>query len=66
MSNPLKPDTATLIKLGSLIIHYQEYISSDGHYLDRNAIDSLEGDEDVKEWIKEMDKLAFLPKKRGK
>lgn len=64
MSNPLKPEATTLIKVGSLLIHYQEYNSSDCHALDKAAIDSLEKDPDVIQWIKEMTELALLPVKR--
>lgn len=60
----LKPDAQLLIKLGSLITHYQEFTSKKGHEFDKVAIDSLEADEDVKEWMKQMDAMAFLPQKR--
>ena len=58
------PSPQLLIKLGSIIVHYQELNSSDGHYLDRAALDTLLSDEEVIEWMEGMDKLAFLPKMR--
>jgi hypothetical protein len=60
----LKPTPQLLIKLGSIIVHYQELLSSDGHYMDKAALDSLLNDEDVIQWMKQMDDNAFLPKKR--
>jgi len=60
----LKPTPQLLIKLGSIIVHYKEFLSSDGHYMDKVALDSLLSDEDVIEWFEQMDKMAFLPKIR--
>jgi hypothetical protein len=60
----LKPSPQLLIKLGSLIVHYQEWTSDAGHILDKSAIDSIERDEEFIQWIKQMDGNAFLPKKR--
>jgi hypothetical protein len=60
----LKPSPQLLIKLGSLIVHYAEFISKDGHALDKNSIDSLLKDEEVNQWLKRMDENAFLPKRR--
>lgn len=62
----LKPTPQLLIKLGSIIVHQQELNSSDGHYMDKSALDSLLGDPEVIEWMKGMDKMAFLPVKRKK
>lgn len=64
-ADELKPSPQLLIKLGSLITHYQEWTSQHGHKLDKSAIDSIEGSEDFKEWMKQMDDNAFLPKKRN-
>ena len=62
----LKPSPQLLIKLGSIIVHYQELNSKNGHHLDQSAIDSLENDPEIIEWFKEMDNDALLPKKRNK
>lgn len=59
-----QPSMQLLIKLGSLIVHYEEYISNKGHQFDKIAIDSLRQDAEVIEWMDEMDKLALLPQKR--
>jgi len=67
MSNdPLKPDVQLLIKLGSLLVHYQEFLSGHGHEFDKITIQQLEKDEKVVEWKKQMDDLALLPLKRNK
>lgn len=62
--NALSPSTRLLVKLGSLITHYQERNSESGHYFDQSAIDSLERDVEVVTWLREMGKLALLPVKR--
>jgi len=64
MNEPLKPSASLLIKLGSLLVHYEEMLSSDGHELDKAAIDSLQQDSEIIDWKKEMTKLALLPLKR--
>lgn len=53
-----------LIKLGSLIVHYQEMTSHKGHLFDKKAIESLEQDPEVIAWFAAMNKLAFLPVRR--
>lgn len=62
----LKPSPQLLIKLGSLIVHYQELNSKDGHALDKISIDALLNDGQVKEWLDGMDAMAFLPVMRNK
>lgn len=62
--NALKPSTKLLVKLGSLIVHYEEAVSADGNPFDWTVIDSLREDPEVKEWIKSMNELGMLPVKR--
>ena len=62
--DPLKPSPALLIALGSLIVHYEELTSPNGHPADKAAIDSLRNLPDVKEWFDIMTQKAFLPVKR--
>lgn len=64
MSDPLKPSTTVLIKLGSIAVHVEEMLSPKGHEFDRHALDTVLNDPEIKEWLKAMDKLAFLPLKR--
>ncbi len=60
----LSPPATTLIKLGSLIIHYQEWTSQSGDIHDKIAIDVLETDPEITAWLSGMTKAAFLPLKR--
>jgi len=62
--DPLKPPAATLVKLGSLVVHYEEWTSGEGHELDKSAIDSLRNEPDVIQWFEEMSKMSMLPVKR--
>lgn len=64
MKGPLYPTATLLVKLGSLIVHYEELTSPGGHPFDREAIDSLLADKDVIEWRAAMDELGMLPVKR--
>ena len=63
-ADPLKPNAGLLVKLGSIVVHYQELCSHKGHYFDQAALTTLESDPEVIEWFKQMTKLAFLPVKR--
>ena len=63
-NDPLKPDLQLLVKLGSLIVHYEEATGPNGHYFDRNTIDDITKHADVQEWFDGMRKMALLPVKR--
>lgn len=58
----LAPSLALLMKLGSIAVHADEMLSTDGHVFDRVALKSLLTDPDVVAWIKKMGEL--LPRKR--
>ena len=62
-SNPLKPSLTLLMKLGSIAVHADEFLSSDGHEFDKAALDSLLQDPKVKEWIMKMGPM--LPRKQN-
>jgi len=64
MSDPLKPSIPLLIKLGSIIVHQEEKMSSQGHWMDQAALDTVRNDPEVVEWLGEMGRMAFLPVKR--
>ena len=64
MSDPLKPAPALLIKIGSMVVHLEEMLSSKGHEFDKHALDTLTNDPEVREWFAAMTKMAFLPVKR--
>jgi len=63
-ANPLKPSPALLCKLGSVLVHADELISSNGHVFDRFALEQLINDPEVKSWLAQMDAMAMIPKKR--
>ena len=62
----LKPSVGVLVKLGSLAVHIDEYLSENGHPYDKEAINTLLSDTELEEWIAEMSKMAMLPEKRNK
>lgn len=64
MKECLKPNTTILIKLGSIYIHIKEGLGVKGHDFDLIALKQLLEDEELKEWIKQMDSLALIPKER--
>lgn len=63
MADPFKPSTSLLVKLGSIAVHAEEFLSLKGHNFDRIALQSVLDDPEVVEWIRAMG--AFLPLKRG-
>ena len=60
----LKPSTALLCKLGSIIVHADELTSPTGHHFDREALRALLTEKEVAQWIEGMSKLALVPLKR--
>lgn len=64
MSDPFKPPITLLVKLGSIAVHLEEILSPSGHIFDRHALQTLWDDEEVKEWLAQMNKMAMLPVKR--
>lgn len=65
MADTLKPSVSLLVKLGSIVVHAEEYFSLGGHPYDKTALDGLLTDPEVREWRNQMDAMAFLPKKRS-
>jgi vacuolar-type H+-ATPase subunit C/Vma6 len=62
--DPLNPNAALLVKLGSIAVHAEEITSPNGHDFDKAALDALLANEDVIEWREAMDALGLLPVKR--
>ena len=60
----LTPNMVVLCKLGSMVVHLQEALSNKGSAFDVQTIIPLIQDKEVNDWLKEMDKMALLPKKR--
>lgn len=65
MADVSKPPISLLCKLGSIAVHAEEFLSEDRHEFDLVALRQLLADSDVKAWLRDMDRLAMLPKKRG-
>lgn len=63
--NPTLPEVSLLIKLGSIAVHVEEFLSPYGHQFDKVALESLLNDPEVKEWIEVMTSRAYLPLKRN-
>jgi hypothetical protein len=57
-SDPLKPQLALLVKLGSIVVHAQEFIDTDNEF-DRIAMIPILDDPEVKRWIDNMG--VYLP-----
>ena len=60
----LKPTPQLLIKIGSALVHAEEFFSIKGRPHDKIAFDAIMNSEEIREWIKEGTKEAFLPVKR--
>jgi hypothetical protein len=58
----LKPSAQLLCKLGSALVHADEYLSDDGREIDRKEFHERVADEEVQQWIEAMGPL--LPLKR--
>ena len=63
-TNPLKPSSSLLSKLGSIIVHMEEATGPKGHPFDEQVMRGLLKDPEVSKWLKGMRKLALLPVKR--
>ena len=57
------PDLSLLVKLGSLIVHLEEYQATN-HPFDKSAIEQLKKDSALIEWFAAMNAAQFLPVKR--
>lgn len=65
-ADPLKhgPSLSLLVKLGSIVVHADEYLSPSAHVFDLEALRVGLRDPEVQEWIKDMG--ALLPVKRNR
>lgn len=63
-NGPFSPTKSLLVKLGSIIIHLQEYQSPRGHPYDLETANSLLNDDEVKRWLGLMNGMGLLPVKR--
>lgn len=60
--DPLKPSLPLLCKLGSIVVHAEEFLSPSGHSLDLEVLKNLFQDAEIRKWIKDM--AVYLPVKR--
>lgn len=63
--DPFDLHTSLVAKLGSILVHIEEYLSPTGHAFDRHVLDSLMKDEEVQEWMEQLREMAMLPRKRS-
>ncbi|MGH3053359.1 MAG: hypothetical protein ACRDL7_00085 [Gaiellaceae bacterium] len=61
-SDPCAPSLSLLSKLGSIVVHAEEFFSPKGHGFDRDVLMILLADADVQAWIRAMG--VYLPVKR--
>lgn len=61
----LQPSVGLLVKLGSVIVHADEFTSPSGHEFDLHAMKQLLADPEVVAWIAAGTKAAMLPLKRS-
>lgn len=59
----MKP-TSLIVKLASIIVHYEEAMSNTGRHYDKEAAESQMKDIEVKECFEILSKNALLPLKR--
>lgn len=64
IGDALKPSPMLLCLLGSIVVHAEELLSSDGHAFDKVALEQALQDPNVAAWREAMDRGGFLPVKR--
>ena len=64
MTDIKSPNLSLLVKLGSIAVHANGLLSPEGHHFDKAALQSLLDDAEVTQWLANMDKQTFLPKRR--
>lgn len=62
-TDPMSPSPALLCKLGSVIVHLEEFLDT-GHAFDREAAKTAREDPEVEEWMGQMSSMGMLPVKR--
>lgn len=61
-AGPLHPSLSLLCKLGSCVVHAEEFLSPGGHQFDAEAIRGIVNDPEIRTWINAMG--PFMPVKR--
>lgn len=52
-------------KLGSMVVHVEEFTSADGHSFDLGALRAIAADQEVQEWVDNLRADGMVPVKRG-
>ena len=52
-------------KLASIVVHSDEFLSSDGHIFDKIALQQLLADNEVQTWIQHMGNFAPVKRRRN-
>ena len=63
-NDPLTPPVTLLCKLGSIAVHVEEFLSPQGHPVDKAALEDLLRDPEVQAWLDDMGRQALVPVKR--
>lgn len=61
----MQPSPALLVKLGSIIVHFDEATEPGAHAYDLTTARQLLADPEVADWMKQMRAAAMLPVKRS-
>lgn len=56
---------ATLAKIGSALVHAEEYMGEGGHDFDKAAFDQMMADPAVQTWLESMKSMSLVPRKRS-
>ncbi len=60
----LTPSSSILVKLASIVEYSDAVLEPGGRWMDRSMLDELITDPEVKDWLKQMDAMSLIPKKR--
>ena len=61
----MQPSAGLLVKLGSIIVHFDEATEPGAHAYDLTTARQLLADPEVADWLKAMGAAAMLPVKRS-
>lgn len=61
----LSPSVGLLVKIGSALVHFDEFNSPGGHDFDLHTAKKLLADPDVAAWLAAGTKAAMLPHRRS-
>lgn len=63
-NDPLAPLPMLLCKLGSIVVHVEQFLSPQGHPVDKAALEDLLRDPEVQAWLDDMGRQALVQVKR--